>query len=208
MAHVLNYPANTTDAMDRWRADANERMAAEESFKKELGAREEADRERRRTDVSQAQSDAFNAWFDARFAQAVAEGSAFDNAWVASIAEALGQDRRRTHDQVANAVAEVEAGLESRLAAAEMRANEAEARGSAAEARAARLEKDVGDARAQLRAEFIQLGDDLRARTRDTAAVVGVEIREQLEAKLRHSSRRWKSERKRPRNARERRRLG
>jgi hypothetical protein len=37
MAHVLNYPVNTSDAMDKWRADAAERKATEERFKKELG---------------------------------------------------------------------------------------------------------------------------------------------------------------------------
>jgi hypothetical protein len=184
MAHVLNYPVNTSDAMDKWRADAAERKAAEERFRKELGAREEADREQRRGVMSQAQSDGFNAWFDARFAQAVAEGSPFDNAWVASIAEALARDRQRMFDHVANVVAEVETRFEARLAQSEKRAQAAEERANDAESRLQRIEAGVTEARAQLRDDVLKLGDDLRDRMRDAAAVVSVETREQLEAKF------------------------
>jgi hypothetical protein len=127
MAHVLNYPVNTTDAMVKWRAGAAERKAAEEHGKKELKAREEADREQRRAGMSQAQSDAFNAWFDARFAQVTAEGSVFDNAWVTSISQALAQDRQAIRDHVAKAIVDVETRFEARLGESEKRASDAEA---------------------------------------------------------------------------------
>ena len=93
MAHVLNYPLNTTKAIDRWRVDADERKSGEERFKKELKVLEEAKREQRRGGLSKAQSDESNAWFDARFAQAfaaaVAEGSPFDSEWIEDIRAAL-----------------------------------------------------------------------------------------------------------------------
>jgi hypothetical protein len=151
----------------------------------------------------QAQSDAFNAWFDARFAQAVAEGSAFDNAWVASIAEALGHDRQRMFNHVAKAVVEIETRFEARLAAQDMRAAEAEARASAAEARfegARRISPKLvrNYVMTSSRLATICANERLTPRSQQLSKCVSCSKRNSL-----RNSRRWRNERRRPRSGRE-----
>jgi hypothetical protein len=73
-----------------------------------------------------------------------------------------------------------QAELERRLETAERRSDAAETHGQAAGARAQKIEEEAIRGRTQLRKDFIELGDDLRARTRDASAAAVVELRSQI----------------------------
>jgi hypothetical protein len=99
-----------------------------------------------------------------------------------------GDLRARTRDASLAATTELRSDLESkvtaRLAGAEKRAEEAEALANDHRARVRKLEAEVTEARAQLREDAIKLGDDLRARVRDTMAAANAETREEIEMRF------------------------
>jgi hypothetical protein len=72
------------------------------------------------------------------------------------------------------------AELEPRFEVTERRADAAETHAQAAETRALKMEDEATKERAQLRKDFIELGDDLRARTRDASAAAVVELQSQV----------------------------
>jgi hypothetical protein len=107
-----------------------------------------------------------------------------------AVAKLMVDERQRAHEceaKLERRVAELEraAGADqTRIAGLERRFETAAGVASAAETRARKIEAEATEARAQLREGVITIADDLRARVRDTAHLVGVETHDMLERKF------------------------
>jgi hypothetical protein len=140
--------------------------------------------ERRRARVYQEQTAEFNAWFDAKFKAAVAEGSLFNNDLTDAIREAFDEFRKLTTEQVLRAVDAARADFAARLMEAERDRMIAQTRERAFAERMKEAEAALTELRMAVRGDVIAAADDLRQRVLDTSAGAVVELRSELDSKF------------------------